>query len=325
MSKLFWLGSFGGVLAVLIFAARLYLLRASIPEEILNDQDRLKGKTTLITGATAGIGLATAESMYKMGSDLIICARDKARADEKIKQIKLSRPSKTGEPTIHFIPLDLMSLESVRNFVQEVKKLNVKLDYIINNAGATFLTPGVTNDGFEKTWQVNHLSHFLLTTSLLDTLNANSRIINLSSDAHLWASDYTPLTIKDVKSNMTDTWNKSYLGAYGLSKLSNILFTKELQKRVPADVYVVAVHPGFVATEISRELPSWLEPPVRLVESVLAKNTLQGAYTTLYTVLFDVEKGEYYADCEKANPSTVAINEEYARKLWELSEECVKQ
>ncbi|KAL0485537.1 WW domain-containing oxidoreductase [Acrasis kona] len=325
MSKRRWFASSVVLIAAAAYGIRAYMLRATLPQHILDSNDLFKGKTTLITGATDGIGLATSIQLHKMGSNLIIGARNPEKAREKIKLIRSSRNDNV-EPTIHFIPLDLSSLESTREFAAQVKDLDVKIDYIVNNAGAYFSTFGLTNDGYEQSWQINHLSHFLLTTILLGRLNKNARIINLSSDAHFRANNYQPLTLEQVRDDMSNSTYKSFFGTYGLSKMCNILFSTELQKRVPDDVTVVSVHPGYVQTPMARDAFSIVGPLVYAFESWLAKTPLQGAYTTIYAMTSnEIEKGGYYSDCAKATPSPASQNDEFAKKLWELSEQCIKQ
>lgn len=330
MSLLIFVICVATVLVIIILAIRAYILRASVPKHLLENTELLHGKVVIITGATSGIGLATAKALYKMGAYIILGARDHKRSQKAIQAIRAYRLKSTNKdgPEVECIPLDLADLDSVQHFVQEFKKKNLPCHYLINNAGAVFLKSRISKDGFELTWQTNHLSHFLLTTSLLDILNkSKARIINLSSNAHTFCKKYKPLTYEEVHSDMRFSYASSHIGAYAVSKLCNILFTRELQKRVDDDVIVVAVNPGFVKTELSRETPGFLTWLVKLFEALFAKTPMQGAYTTLYVVLMDnIMKGGYYEDCQLANSSVSKFgnNEEYAKQLWELSKQCLK-
>jgi NAD(P)-dependent dehydrogenase (short-subunit alcohol dehydrogenase family) len=322
-----WIAGLLALTAGALVATRTYILRASVSKEQLENTELLRDKYVLITGGTAGIGLATAKAMYKMGANIILTARDPTKTEQAIKEIKAFRP-KDGKisPKIESMPLNLADLNSVQQFVNEFRQRNLPIDFLILNAGAVFLKPGKTRDGFEQCWQINHLSHFLLTTSLLDIINkCKSKVIIVASDAHKFIKKYTPLTMEQVRSDLSDSPYSGYMGPYSLSKLCNILFAEELVKRVDKGVTVVSVHPGFVQTEISREAPGYLTWLIRLAETALAKTPMQGAYTTLYVALNNVENGGYYADCKLTQQSQDAKNPEYAKKLWELSEECLKK
>jgi NAD(P)-dependent dehydrogenase (short-subunit alcohol dehydrogenase family) len=332
MTLMYWMGGVTAVAAVALFAFRAYLLRANVPKEQLDNPELLRGKTILLTGATAGIGLATAKALHRMGARVIFGARDPKRAEKAIQEIRSARSASARDaPPVECLDLDLADLASVQQFVTEFRNKNVPLDYLINNAGAVFMNNGVTKDGFERCWQINALSHFLLTTSLLDIINKNkTRVINLTSGAHAFVKKYEPLTYEDVHSDMTThkVGGSGYMGAYSLSKLSNVFFYKELLRRVDDGVIVVGVNPGFVQTEIGREAPGFLVWIIRIFEGLLAKTPLQGAFTTLKLVLADkkdVVNGGYYEDCELSKVTDIADNKENQLKFWELCEQCVQK
>jgi WW domain-containing oxidoreductase len=322
-------------IALVIFLAvvvRVYWHKSPLPQHILNNTELLRGKVILITGATAGIGLATAKALHKMGAHIVFGARDITRAQKAIKEIQGYR-SITGKPApqIDYLELDLASLDSVRQFVTEFKKLNLPIHFMINNAAGVFRKCGVTSDGFERHWQINVLSHFLLNTLLLDEINTSkARVITLTSDGHreTFVKDYTPLTYQQVHSDMSDSHGARLMGTYGLSKLNGIHFYNEFQRRVADGVLVVGANPGYVKTELSRESPFLIAIVLRVVEFLIAKTPLQGAYTTLKLVLArpnDLVKGGYYENCALSSASAVAENQEYQKQLWELCEECVRK
>jgi len=226
--------------------------------------------------------------------------------------------------------LDLNDLSSVRQFAQEFKKKYQNLHILINNAGIMMLpNRETTKDGIEKQFGVNHIGHFLLTNLLLDVMKKSTpaRIINVSSNGHLL---FGHMNFEDLQST------KSYasIGAYGQSKLANVMFTRELNKRLESKgIKSVSLHPGAVSTELARHvLEAWymkivfaLSTPLRYY---MFKNALQGAQTSIYCAVsgFDELKGgEYYADCKPNKMNKEARNNEFANKLWEVSEELVGQ
>jgi NAD(P)-dependent dehydrogenase (short-subunit alcohol dehydrogenase family) len=325
---LVWVVGVTAAVTIALFGFGTYLRRSLIDSRVLNDSEKLRGKTVLITGATAGIGLATAKALHKMGAHVILTARDPKKSERAIKEIRAERSaSESKPPPVDCIAVDLADISSVKQCAEEFKKMNLPLDYLINNAGATFLKNDVTKDGFERSWQTNALSHYLLTTSLLDVINKNkTRVINLSSNAHTFVPNYKPLTYEQVHSNMQEEYGK-IMAAYGLSKLCGVLFYKELVHHVEPGVLSVGCNPGFVQTEISREIPGIFVGILRLAEGLLAKSPLQGAYTTLYLVLADSKdlvNGGYYDECKLSKASDVAENRENQQKMWQLFEECAK-
>ena len=210
----------------------------------------MDGKTVIITGGNTGIGKETAFDLARRGAKIILACRDEKRASEAVYDIKRS----TGNENISFKKLDLASLASVRIFCEQVLQEEERIDVLIANAGVMFPPYQITEDGFELSFAVNHLGHFLLTMLLLDKIKATcpSRIIILSSLAHF--AGY--LDFEDMM------WKKRYNAhlAYCRSKLANVMFARELAKRLSGSgVTVYAIHPGSVNTELTRHMLSgWL-------------------------------------------------------------------
>ena len=221
--------------------------------------------------------------------------------------------------------LDLGSLSSIRRFAEEFKSKGLPLHILINNAGLMNTPKGTTVDGFETQFGTNHLGHFLLTNLLLDTMksSAPAKIINLSSVAYkfgIQTSIYKPNTIP-AKMNWDDLMlDNHYKGftAYSQSKLANILFTKELARRLEGtDITVNAVHPGFVTTEIGRHTAGlFLLKPFGWL---ISRTPDEGAKTTLWVALEAEGTGEYYSNCKVVALSEAAENVEDQKRLWEIS------
>ena len=206
---------------------------------------RIDGKVVIITGANSGIGKETAIDLAKRGGKIYIACRDVKRGEDALKEIK----ELSGSDKVHFLPLDLASLESIRDFSKKFHELEAQLHILINNAGVMGCPKALTKDGFEMQIGTNHMGHFLLTNLLLDLLKQSSpsRIIVLSSLFH-W---YGRINKEDLNSE------KSYWkwAAYGQSKLANILFARELAKKLAGTgVTVNCVHPGAVRTGLTRDV-----------------------------------------------------------------------
>ena len=286
----------------------------------------LTGQVVIITGSNTGIGKETARVLAQMGASVILACRDAKKTLIVVDELKKD----TKSDNIEFIRLDLTDMQSIREFVEEFKSKYQKLNILINNAGIMAVPDRkTTKDGFELQFGTNHLGHFYLTTLLLDTIkkSENSRIINVSSVT----SYYGRMNWDDLM------LEKSYnmMRAYSQSKLANVIFTKELQRRLQdSKVKVFAVHPGVVKTDITRHVVErWY---FRLFFSVLGhsvmkitgKSTLQGAQTTLYCALEDFEKikgGAYYSDCKMVKENPEANKEENWKKLWDASEKFIAE
>jgi NAD(P)-dependent dehydrogenase (short-subunit alcohol dehydrogenase family) len=216
--------------------------------------------------------------------------------------------------------LDLASLASVRECAQLFLQLHLPLHLLINNAGVAGLR-GLTKDGFEMTFGVNHLGHFLLTQLLLEKMQSSglSRVVTVSSRAH----KRTTGVDWDALCQPTRSWTGIH--EYAVSKLANLLFSAELAKRVQGtSVSTYSLHPGVVDTEIWRALPNWARPLLRLRGFLTPE---EGALTTLHCAMHAPQKesGLYYADSKPMQPAALGQNSELAAELWRRSEVWIKQ
>lgn len=277
----------------------------------------LKGKTCLITGITQGIGRAAALEIAKTGINLVLVARDAARGQEVVDEIK----TQTGNHNVELLLGDLSKTADVRRIADEFKAKHPQLHLLVNNAGAVFTSRQTTADGFEMTFGLNHLSYFLLTHLLLDTLkkSAPARIVNVASDAH-----------KGMKLNFDDLQSErgySAFRVYGQSKLANILFTNELARRLQGTgVTVNALHPGVVATGFGKNNGAFLRFLVKLAGPLL-RTPEQGARTTVYLATSpEVEgvTGKYFANSKEARSTQESLDPQNAKRLWEVSEKLLK-
>ncbi|KAI5739272.1 hypothetical protein M8J77_017177 [Diaphorina citri] len=286
---------------------------------------RLDGKTAIVTGSNTGIGKCTANELAKRGARVIMACRSLEKAETAADDIRTSLKDvkDTGEVVIR--QLDLSSLKSVRKCAQEILDNESAIHLLINNAGVMMCPRQLTEDGYELQFATNHLGHYLFTLLLLPRIikSAPARIINLSSLAHTWGDG--SMHFEDI--NLEKGYSAT--GAYGRSKLANILFTTELAKRLQGanitNVNTYAVHPGVVDTELSRHFDSIIPGTAWLYQRVgglFIKSPLQGAQTTLYCALdkkCERETGLYYADCKVKSTARRAKNPETAKELWTQS------
>ena len=268
--------------------------------------------TVLVTGATNGIGLETAKSLAGMGARVLVHGRSSERGRAALEEIRRVAPS----AQVEFVKADLSSLASVRGLAQEVLKRAPKLNVLINNAGAINAQRTTTADGFETTFGVNHLAHFCLTLLLLERLKASApaRIINVSSIAHRRQH----MRFDDL--NFARRY--SIGGAYGQSKLANILFTRALAKRLAnTGVTANSLHPGVVRTGFGHNSSGWFRALISLISNFAISST-KGARTSIYLASSpEVEKvsGEYFDKCKRDTPSAEARDDAAAEKLWTMS------
>ena len=273
-------------------------------------------KTMLITGANTGIGKAAAEALAADGHRLYLACRSEEKTLPVIEEIA----RKTGNAEVRFLPLDLSRLASVRACAAAFLGTSDELHVLMNNAGVAGQT-GLTADGFELTFGVNHLGHFLLTALLLDRLkqSAPARIVNVSSIAHYQAKGI------DWEAVRKPTKNVTALPEYAVSKLANVLFTQELARRLAGTgVTAYALHPGAIGSDIwSRRLPSFMRGPVNVLVGLVMKSTTEGAATQVWCATAEglaSESGKYYDNSQEKEPSAVATPE-LAAELWRRSEE----
>ena len=281
----------------------------------------MQHKTILITGATAGIGEVTALELARTGATVVGVGRNPAKCAVVADRIRQA----TGNPQVEFLIADLAVQAQVRQLAADVCQKYDRLDLLINNAGAVFFQRQESADGIELTWALNHLNYFLLTHLLLDRLKASApaRIINVASDAH-----------QGGKINFSDLEGKqkySGFGAYAQSKLANILFTKELARRLAGSgVTANSLHPGFIASNFAldnfvgwRRALRWL---FRGLQRVAARSPEQGAETSIYLATDPAVatiSGEYFVNKRIGKPTAAAHDEQVAQRLWTVSEQMV--
>jgi retinol dehydrogenase 12 len=277
----------------------------------------LKGKEIVITGATDGIGKVTARELAKAGATVTIVARNPAKGERVVKELR----ALAGHDGVHFVQGDLLSLKGVRGAAETLKGRLKRIDVLINNAGAAFIKRGVTEDGFEQTFALNHLGYFLTTSLLLDLVKASTagRIVNVASEAHRG----TQLRLDDLQNA------KSYSGwrAYQQSKLANIYFTYELARRLSGTkVTANCLHPGFVASRFGDNNKGIVGALFGLVKSIAAISEEEGAKTSIYLAgspEVDDVSGKYFDRSKPARSSPVSYDEAVARALWQASEAMV--
>jgi NAD(P)-dependent dehydrogenase (short-subunit alcohol dehydrogenase family) len=280
------------------------------------------GRTILVTGANTGIGYEAARVLAGRGARVLLGCRSPEKAGAARERIRALHP----EADVQVLELDLGSLQSVRTAATRVRDQG-QLDVLINNAGIMIPPRQETEDGFESQFGVNHLGHFALTGLLLDGLRRRpgARVVTVSSGAHRWGK----IDFEDV--HATQRYRRQ--ARYGMSKLANLLFTHELQRRLAASgdsAIAVACHPGISETELSRHFPGWanlLRPVLSLV--MPSQSAAMGALPTLRAATDpEVQGGEYYGPDGRGElrgppvrvtPNDASRDAEVADRLWDLS------
>ncbi|KGP71571.1 SDR family oxidoreductase [Pontibacillus yanchengensis] len=271
-------------------------------------------KIAIVTGANAGMGLATTTQLAKQGIHVVMACRNEARGQAALEVAKQDSQSEA----IDLMICDLGNLDSIRSFASDFKQRYGKLDILVNNAGVVHLKREETKDGFEAQLGVNHLGHFLLTNLLIESLQhaEAGRIVVVSSGAHKWGK------IHFDDPHLTNSYN--VMKAYGQSKLANVLFTKELARRLKnSSVTVNAVHPGAVATSLGVNRNTGFGKRVMIFLSPFFRSPEKGASTAIYLATspeVEGQSGDYYYNESIAPITNMANDEQLAKTFWEWSE-----
>lgn len=269
----------------------------------------IQGKVVVITGATSGIGQVAAEKLAAMGARMVLVGRDPARGEAALARLNQIAPG--AKHTIHYG--DLSRLSEMKRVAAEIAQAEPRVDVLVNNAGALFNARQVTEDGFELTFATNHLSYFVMAHGLRERLAASApaRIVNTSSNAHRRAR----IDLDDLQSAR----DFSGFMVYSRSKLMNILFTRELARRLSGTgVTGNSLHPGFVATRFGDQSGGWFSYMVRFWKN-FAITPEEGAATIVYLASSpEVESvtGKYFYKCRPSTPTRAAQDDAAAKRLW---------
>lgn len=281
----------------------------------------MNGKTVVITGGNSGIGKATAIALAKKGADILITSRSEAKAKAAVGEIK----SVSKNDNVDFVLINLVDQESVKKAAEEIKAKCPKIDVLINNAGCYLSDLELSPQGIEGQFATNHIGHFLLTNLILENVKAagNARIINLASIAHK--------STRELNFDDLNYEKEEYGGwkSYSRSKFCNILFTKELAKRLEGTgITVNAVHPGGVRTEIAEKDANWYTKLGWIVMKPFMITVEKGAATSIHlasSTKVEGITGKYWVRSKKAWSNRPSQDPELAKALWKKSEELVGQ
>jgi NAD(P)-dependent dehydrogenase (short-subunit alcohol dehydrogenase family) len=281
----------------------------------------LSGRTVVVTGGNSGIGKEAAVELAAMGAQVVVAARNRAKGEAALAEIK----SRSGRDTVELGSLDLASKASIHAFAESFLANHDRLDVLLNNAGLTLLKRSETVDGFETTFGVNHLGHFLLTELLRERLvaSAPARVVTVASDAHRFARG--GLNFDDLMAT------KRYRGfqVYSRSKLANVLFTRELARRLDGTgVTANCLHPGFVASNFAREGDTGMIGDVAMVLGrPFAISPAKGAQTSVFVCsspTLEGVTGQYFAKSALAKTSAAGADDDAAARLWAVSEQLLR-
>jgi retinol dehydrogenase-14 len=276
----------------------------------------MAGRTVLVTGGTGGIGRATALGLARMGAHLAICGRDPARTQAAAGEIRAA-----GGVQVDAFVADLSCESEVRRLAGEVLQRLSRIDVLVNNVGGYWNTRHVTADGLERTFAVNHLAPFLLTSLLLDRLeqSAPARVVTVSSNAHAQGR----IDFADLQGQRS--WSGAR--AYSQSKLANVLFSYELARRLPAtSVTANALHPGVVRTSFGAEDPAGIQRRFVPFVRPFMKTPAQGAATSIHVACApDLEQvsGRYFTNSKPKSSSKASYDQATAARLWQISADLV--
>jgi NAD(P)-dependent dehydrogenase (short-subunit alcohol dehydrogenase family) len=279
------------------------------------------GRTALVTGANSGLGLHTALELARRGARVLLAVRRPERGEQAAQRVLAEVPA----ARLEVVPLDLADLASVRAAATDVAGRVGALDLLVDNAGIMAVPRSLTPDGFESQLATNHLGHFALTGLLLPQLLAGTspRVVVVSSGAHR--------TGRIAFDDLHGERSYSRWGAYGQSKLANLLFARELQRRAGDRLLVAAAHPGYAATHLqSGQSAPLMEAFMKLGNLLVAQSDAQGAWPSLYAATMpDVRPGDYWGPSlaevrgvpKRVGRSAAAQDDAAAALLWDRSEE----
>ena len=326
----------GGAVATGIVANKIAI---EGPSPYTPPKGLLKDKLIVITGGNTGLGLESAKRLAVGGATIVLTSRSVTKGAKAVSSVENYVPESAGR--IFSLPLDLCDLSSVRAFPERLKNLlgdNAKVDVLLNNAGVMAIPElELTKDGYEKTFQTNHLGHFALTAQLFPMLANGARIVNVSSMAHLIVANGLDMN------NLNGEVEYKPWDAYGRSKMENILFTKELQRRIDnagLNLSTVALHPGAVRTDLARYLvgedkyvsmdeqqqANYKFSPETLALLPLVyftKAVDRGATSQVWLSSFEGNNvgGKFYQNCKEVQLVDSARDMGKAKQLWSVSEQ----
>jgi len=273
----------------------------------------MQGKVVVMSGATSGIGEAAALRLAHSGARLVLIARDRRRGEATLRRLRAAAPD--AGHVVHYADLSLLA--ETRRVAADIAAAEPRVDVLVNNAGAIFATRPVTSEGLERTFALNHMSYFVLTAGLLDRLvaAAPARIVNTASNAHRRGH----LDFDDLQSAR----GYSPFAVYGTSKLCNILFTRELARRLAGSgVTANSFTPGFVATRFGDQAGGLYALGVRLAK-FFADSAEKGAETLIYLATSPEAanvSGQFFQNCRPGTLSAEARDDALAQRLWRESE-----
>jgi len=272
----------------------------------------MNGKVCLVTGATDGIGKVSARVLAELGAKVIIVGRNPEKSAIVLAELR----SISGNENIDLLMADLAVMQEVRDLAEQVISRYDRIDVLLNNAGGYFTKHEITSDGLERTFALNHMSYFLLTNKLMELLkySAPTRIVNVSSDAHYGV---------DMEfENLNGEQEYKAWKAYQKSKLANVLFSYELLKKVPGNITVNCLHPGFVATNFGHNNGGFIGPVLKIAQRISAINPEEGAETSIFLCSSPEVKGvsgKYFFKCKPKTSSQESRNKDTGKRLWQIS------
>lgn len=303
----------------------------------LNEENDNKMPVAVVTGGNSGIGIPSIEALALANMKVVLCARNLESAKEAVESLPVSL-----QANIRIQKLDLSDLASIQAAATEILETEVaqngKIDVLLNNAGV--MAPPKresTTEGLELQFGTNHVGHHMFTRLLLPKINDEGRIVTVSSTAHSFGQlNFSNLNYDDISTstNSAPIEERSYTawGAYGQSKLANLLFAKGLNDRLQeegSDITSISLHPGVIGTNLWRYTPKWTRPFLNAIAT--DKNIEQGASTNVYGCLADKsffpEGGEYLKDCAIAEPNSSGKDEtgSLRNKLWDATEKIIQK